>query len=47
MTQAVFQRLENHRNALPIKPIGLVVIGCLFLAGWVEAHVTQRILTVL
>ncbi|MBC2744929.1 MAG: stage II sporulation protein M [Desulfosarcina sp.] len=46
MTCAVFQQIEKHRNAMPIMKIALLVIGCLFLAGWVEAHVTQRILTV-
>jgi len=44
MTRTVFQRIDTHRNAMPIMKIALLVIGCLFLAGWVEAHVTQRIL---
>ena len=44
MTHAVFQRIEAHRNAMPIMKIALFVIGGLFLAGLVEAHVTQRIL---
>ena len=46
MTRTVFQQMEMHRKAMPIIKIALLVIGCLFLAGWVEAHVTQRILTV-
>ena len=40
---AVFQQMEMHRNAMPIMKIALLVIGCLCLAGWVEAHITQRI----
>lgn len=44
MTRAVFQQIEKHRNSMPIMKIALLVAGCLFLAGWVEAHVTQRIL---
>ncbi len=40
---AVFQQMEMHRNAMPIVKIALLVIGCLCLAGWVEAHITQRI----
>ncbi len=44
VTRAVFQQIEKHRNAMPIMKIALSVIGCLFLAGWIEAHVTQRIL---
>lgn len=43
MTRTVFQQIETHRNAMPIMKIAFFVIGCLFLAGWVEAHVTQRI----
>ena len=44
MTPALFQQIETHRKAMPIMKIALLVIGCLFLAGLVEAHVTQRIL---
>lgn len=44
MTGAVFHQIEKHRKAMPIIKIALAVIGCLFLAGLVEAHVTQRIL---
>jgi hypothetical protein len=46
-TLVVFQQIETHRNTMPIMKIALMVIGGLFLAGWVEAHVTQRILTVM
>ena len=46
MIREVFLQVEMHRKALPIIKIALCVIGCLFVAGWVEAHVTQRILTV-
>jgi hypothetical protein len=44
MTRKVFQQMDRHRKALPAIKIVLLVIGGLFLAGWVEAHVTQRIL---
>jgi hypothetical protein len=43
MSLKVFQQLEKHRYALPIIKIALLVIGGLYLAGWVEAHVTQTI----
>ena len=43
-TRTVFQQIKNHTNAIPITKIALGVIGGLFLAGLVEAHVTQRIL---
>jgi uncharacterized membrane protein SpoIIM required for sporulation len=43
-TRTIFQQIKNHTNAIPITKIALGVIGGLFLAGLVEAHVTQRIL---
>jgi hypothetical protein len=43
-TRVIFQQIEKHRNAMPIMKIAILVIGCLFAAGWVEAHVTQRML---
>lgn len=46
-TRAVFQRMEKYRTEMPIRKIALSVVGCLFLAGFVEAHVTQRILDAL
>jgi hypothetical protein len=46
-TRTVFQQMDAHRNAMPIMRIVLLVIGGLFLAGWVEAHVTQRIVELL
>jgi hypothetical protein len=42
-THAVFQHIETLRNAMPIMRLALLVIGGLFIAGLVEAHVTQRI----
>ncbi len=44
MARVIFQQVDTHRKAMPIMKITLFVIGGLFLAGWVEAHVTQRIL---
>lgn len=41
MTAAVFQKIEAHTNAMPILKIAALVIGGLFFAGLVEAHVTQ------
>jgi hypothetical protein len=43
MNDQVFKLVAMHRNAMPIMKIAIVVIGGLFVAGWVEAHVTQRI----
>jgi uncharacterized membrane protein SpoIIM required for sporulation len=46
MTRTVFQLMDRHKKALPTTAIGLWVIGGLLLAGWIEAHVTPRILAV-
>lgn len=46
-TRLVFQQIETHKKAMPITKIALLVIGGLFLAGWVEAHVTMKILNYL
>jgi len=47
LTQVVFQNLETHRKAVPIKTIGWSVIGGLLVAGLVEAHVTPRLMQIL
>jgi len=44
LTQVVFQNLETHRKAVPIKTIGWSVIGGLLAAGLVEAHVTPHLM---
>jgi uncharacterized membrane protein SpoIIM required for sporulation len=46
-TRMVFEQIETHRKAMPIMKIAVLVIGALFVAGWVEVHVTLRMLTVL
>jgi uncharacterized membrane protein SpoIIM required for sporulation len=47
LTQAVFQSVEAHCKALPIKRIVWVVAGGLLLAGLVEAHVTPYLMQLL
>ena len=42
-THTIFRQMEMHRNNMPIIKIAILVIGCLCLAGWVEAHISQRI----
>ncbi len=46
-TQSVFQKLDAHRKAMPIRTIAWSVIGGLLVAGLVEAHVTPRIMQLL
>jgi len=41
---AVFQQVSRYRNALPIKGIVCLVVAGLFVAGWVEAHVTTQMI---
>ena len=40
----VFDHLERHRKALPVRTIVLLTIGGLLLAGLIEAHVTPLML---
>jgi uncharacterized membrane protein SpoIIM required for sporulation len=46
-THGVFQQVELHRRALPMRKIILWVVFCLLAAGLVEAHVTTRIMQML
>ncbi len=39
----VFDRVEAYRNKLPIRTIALFVILCLLIAGYIEAHVTGKV----
>ncbi|MGA6924131.1 MAG: stage II sporulation protein M [Desulfosarcina sp.] len=44
LIKPVFDQVENHRSRLPIMTIALLTISGLFLAGWIEAHVTPLLL---
>jgi len=44
-TEQFFTTLENYKEEVPLKKIILIVISCLLLAGLVEGHITQKILT--
>lgn len=44
LTGEVFEMITTYANEIPIKKIAFLVIGCLFIAGLVEAHVTRNIL---
>lgn len=44
-TGDVFNMMKTYTNEIPIKKIAFSVLGCLFIAGLVEAHVTRNILT--
>ena len=46
-THDIFRQLEAHRRSLPIGAIAVSVIGGLLVAGWVEAHVTPRLMQML
>jgi uncharacterized membrane protein SpoIIM required for sporulation len=39
----VFTDVQNYRNALPIRTIALFVILCLLIAGFIEAHLTGKV----
>jgi stage II sporulation protein M len=39
----VFGHIQAYRNTLPIRTIALFVILCLLIAGFVEAHVTEKV----
>lgn len=41
---AVFNAVETHRRALPIKGVALIVIGALLVAGLIEAHLTPYLM---
>jgi len=43
--EEVFKDIDAHRNTLPIKKIALIVVFCLLIAGLVEAHYTQPLVT--
>jgi uncharacterized membrane protein SpoIIM required for sporulation len=44
MTAEIFITVESYRKEVPLQRIILIVISCLFIAGLVEGHVTQRLL---
>ncbi len=42
-TDDVFNGVQDYRNALPIRTIALFVILCLLIAGFIEAHLTGKV----
>ena len=44
MTAEIFSKIEAYRKNIPIQTIAFFVICCLFLAGLVEAHITEKII---
>ncbi|MBC8316903.1 MAG: stage II sporulation protein M [Desulfobulbaceae bacterium] len=45
MTAEIFSKIETYRKNIPIQAIAFSVIFCLFIAGLVEAHITQKIIS--
>ena len=43
-TAEIFSKIRVYRQNIPIRAIALFVICCLFIAGLVEAHITQKII---
>lgn len=44
ITTEIFSKIEAYRKNIPIQAIACFVIFCLFIAGLVEAHITQKII---
>ena len=44
ITAKIFSKIEAYRQNIPIQTIAFSVICCLFIAGLVEAHITQKII---
>ncbi|MBU0961752.1 MAG: hypothetical protein KKD01_10535 [Proteobacteria bacterium] len=47
MTKEIFETIDSYKAGLPLQKIILIVITSLLLAGWVEGHITQKILDTL
>ncbi len=43
MTAEIFKDIERYKNEIPLQKIILIVILCLFFAGLVEGHLTQKL----
>jgi len=40
----VFDNIETYRNKIPIRTIALFVVLCLLIAGFIEGHVTPKLM---
>jgi len=47
MTNEIFNDVENYKNKVPLIKIILIIIFCLFIAGLIEGHITEKILDAL
>lgn len=47
VTVKIFESVERYRNEVPLQKIILIVVFCLFIAGLVEGHITEKILDTL
>lgn len=47
MTDEIFIKLASYKDEVPLQKIILTVIFCLFIAGLVEGHITEKILDAL
>ena len=47
ITDEIFTQLTSYKNEVPLQKIILAVIFCLFIAGLVEGHITEKILDAL
>lgn len=43
MTAEIFEDVERYKTEIPLQKIVLIVILCLFFAGLVEGHLTQKL----
>ncbi len=43
---AVFDAVDVHRKALPLKGVALIVVGALMVAGLIEAHLTPYLMRI-
>jgi len=39
----MFEYLQTYRNELPVRFFALSIILCLLIAGFIEAHITQKV----
>lgn len=40
----VFENIRSFRNAIPIRTIALFIVLCLLIAGFIEGHITPRLM---
>lgn len=46
-TEEIFQTLENHKKMIPLQIIIPTFMFCLFIAGLIEGHITEKIIDAL